>query len=123
MSLEEFYSRFDTFTRQFPWLVWEEKGIFGGYAYASAPYSRPAYAWCAEPTVYLRPDFQGKGVGTRLYRALEAILRKQGYQLMYALVCQENETSRHFHESLGYGPSRVSFQLSSFPLSARLLLF
>lgn len=101
-SLEEFYRRYDNFTQQFPWLVWEEGGVLGGYAYASAPYSRPAYAWCAEPTVYLRPDFQGKGVGTRLYQALEAILKKQGYQLIYALVCQENEVSRHFHESLGY---------------------
>lgn len=101
-SLEEFYRRYDTFTRQFPWLVWEENGVIGGYAYASAPYSRPAYAWCAEPTVYLRPEVRGKGVGTRLYRALEAILKKQGYQIIYALVCEENETSQRFHEKLGY---------------------
>ncbi len=99
---EEFYRRYDTFTRQYPWLVWEENGEIGGYAYAAPPYSRPAYAWCAEPTVYLRPEYREKGVGTKLYAALEAILKEQGYQVIYALVCEENRPSLCFHEKLGY---------------------
>lgn len=101
-SLEEFYRRFDTFTPQFPWLVWEEGGEIEGYVYASPPYNRPAYSWCAEPTVYLRPQCRGKGVGTRLYTALEKILKEQGYQVLYALVCQENRVSLGFHEKLGF---------------------
>lgn len=101
-DLREFYRRFDTFTQQFPWLLWEENGEVAGYAYASPPYSRPAYAWCAEPTVYLRPEYRGRGVGTRLYKALEAILKAQGYQVVYALVCEENEPSLRFHGKLGY---------------------
>lgn len=101
-DLTEFYRRYDTFTSQFPWLLWEEEGIVGGYAYASPPFSRPAYAWCAEPTVYLHPECRGKGVGTKLYGALEAILKEQGYQIIYSLVCQENEPSLRFHEKLGY---------------------
>ena len=44
-TLEEFTSRFDTITAQYPWLVWEEAGKILGYAYASAPYTRAAYAW------------------------------------------------------------------------------
>ena len=58
-TLEEFTNRFTTYTRQFPWLVWEEGGVLLGYAYASAPFSRAAYGWCAEPTVYLRPEARG----------------------------------------------------------------
>lgn len=101
-TLEEFYRRFDTFTRQYPWLLWEEDGEIEGYAYASPPYSRPAYAWCAEPTVYLRPECRGRGVGEKLYLALETILKKQGYQVIYALVCEENQASLRFHEKMGY---------------------
>lgn len=101
-SLEEFYRRFDTFTRQYPWLLWEEDEKIEGYAYASPPYSRPAYAWCVEPTIYLRPECRGKGVGEKLYTALEAILREQGYQVIYALVCEENQASIRFHEKMGY---------------------
>lgn len=101
-SLEEFYRRYDTITAQFPWLKWEENGEILGYAYAAAPYSRPAYAWCAEPTIYLKPEARGKGIGPKLYTALEAILRKQGYQVCYALVSEENRASQAFHRKMGY---------------------
>ncbi len=101
-SLAEFYRRYDSYTAQFPWLLWEEAGKILGYAYAAPPYSRPAYAWCAEPTIYLRPEARGKGIGPKLYTALEAILKKQGYQVLYALVCEENGHSVHFHGQMGY---------------------
>ena len=101
-TLEEFTRRFCTYTRQFPWLVWEEDGKILGYAYASAPFTRAAYGWCAEPTVYLRPEARGKGIAARLYAVLEEILWRQGYQVLYALVCGENGPSRRFHEKQGY---------------------
>lgn len=99
---EEFLERFRSITRQFPWLVWEEEGRILGYAYASAPYSRAAYAWCAEPSVYLLPQARGRGIGTKLYAALEKILKFQGFQVLYALITQENTDSLRFHESRGY---------------------
>ena len=99
---EEFTRRFRDITRQFPWLVYEEDGEILGYAYASAPYARAAYAWCAEPSVYLKPEVRGRGIGRKLYAALEQILDCQGYQVLYALVTQENEASLRFHERCGY---------------------
>ena len=101
-TLEEFTSRFDTITAQYPWLVWEEAGKILGYAYASAPYTRAAYAWCAEPTVYLKPEARGKGIAAKLYGALEKILQLQGYQVLYALITGENTPSVRFHEKQGY---------------------
>ena len=98
----EFLQRFYTITQQFPWLVWEEKGEILGYAYASPPYTRAAYRWCAEPSVYLKPEAQGRGIGRKLYAALEEILTLQGYQVLYALVTEENLHSLAFHEKLGY---------------------
>ena len=99
---EEFLERFRGITVQFPWLVWEESGEILGYAYASAPYSRAAYAWCAEPSVYLLPRARGRGIGTKLYAALEELLKFQGYQVLYALITQENMGSLRFHERRGY---------------------
>ena len=101
-SLEEFMHRFQTVTARFPWLVWEEEGQILGYAYAAPPYTRDAYAWCAEPSVYLRPEARGQGIGKKLYRALDAILAIQGYQVLYALVTSENRASLSFHEKMGY---------------------
>ena len=99
---KEFTQRFLKYTAQFPWLLWEENGNILGYAYASAPYERAAYSWCAEPSVYLRPEAKGRGIGRKLYEALEAILRKQGYRKLLALVTSENQASVAFHEKMGY---------------------
>ena len=107
-TAEEFMHRFQTITAQYPWLVWEEQGQILGYAYASAPYARAAYAWCAEPSIYLRPEARGRGIGRRLYAALEAILSLQGYQVLYTLVTSENSGSLAFHHKLGY-ITRVDF--------------
>ena len=101
-TLEEFTQRFRTITAQYPWLVWEENGHILGYAYASAPFSRAAYQWCAEPTVYLRPEARGQGIAGSLYAVLEEILFSQGYQVLYSLVCGENIPSLRFHEKNGY---------------------
>ena len=99
---KEFLRRFLDYTTQFPWLVWEEEGSILGYAYASAPFSRAAYAWCAEPSVYLRPEARGRGIGRKLYTALEQILQRQGYRVLLALVTSENLSSIAFHEKMGY---------------------
>lgn len=98
----EFLQRFYTITRQFPWLVWEENGQILGYTYAAPPYARAAYSWCAEPSVYLRPEAKGRGIGRKLYAALEQCLTLQGYQVLFALVTEENTASLRFHEKLGY---------------------
>jgi len=97
-----FLQRFYDITAQFPWLVWEENGSLLGYAYASAPYSRAAFSWCAEPSIYLRPEAKGTGIAAKLYAVLEKILRLQGYQVLYALITAENAASIRFHEKNGY---------------------
>ena len=99
---KEFLQRFLTVTAQYPWLVWEEDGSILGYAYASAPYSRAAFSWCAEPSIYLRPEAEGRGIGTKLYTVLEEILKRQGYQVLYALITSENTGSIGFHQKMGY---------------------
>lgn len=101
-SLAEFSQRFQSITARFPWLVWEEDGRILGYAYASAPYERAAFSWCAEPSVYLRPEAKGRGIAAKLYGALEEILKMQGFQVLYALITEENRESLRFHEKCGY---------------------
>ena len=98
----EFLQRFREITARFPWLVWEEDGKILGYAYVSAPFSRRAYDWCAEPSIYLRPEARGRGLGKKLYAALEEILAAQGFAVSYAIITSENVSSIAFHEVLGY---------------------
>ena len=101
-SAEEFHARFERITQKLPWLVWEENGEVLGYAYASLPFERAAYAWCCEPSIYLRRDVRGRGIGKKLYAALEALLSDMGYQVIFAIITGENEASLAFHKALGY---------------------
>ena len=101
-TFDEFLTRFRRITADFPWIVWEEQGRILGYAYACRPFERAAYAWCAEPSIYLRPAAQGRGIGRKLYAALEALLKIQGYCVLLALITGENTGSLRFHERLGY---------------------
>ena len=101
-TLEEFTDRFRSITAQFPWLVWEEDGKILGYAYGSLPFSRDAYRWCAASSIYLAPQAQGRGIGRKLYRALEAILTEQGYRKTYAIITSDNPGSLGFHAHTGF---------------------
>lgn len=98
----EFQARFLDITKDFPWLVWEEDGQILGYAYGSRAFTRAAYQWDADLSIYLRQDCRSRGIGRLLYTALEDRLREQGYYVLYALVTSANEASMGFHRALGY---------------------
>ncbi len=101
-TLEDFTKRFRHHTHYCPWLVWEEDCKVLGYAYAAPAFERAAFAWDAEVSVYLAPQIQGRGIGKRLYAALENLVFSLGYRLLYARVVAENEPSVAFHRHLGY---------------------
>ena len=101
-TLPDFTARFQAITAQFPWLVWEEQGRVLGYAYGSLPFERAAFQWCAEASIYLRPEAQSRSIGKALYAVLEKILTLQGYQKVYALVTSANQPSVDFHVACGY---------------------
>ena len=101
-TLAEFTQRFRDIIRQFPWIVWEEDGQVLGYAYGSLPFGRAAYHWVAASSIYLAPSAQGRGIGRKLYGALEAVLTAQGYRKTYAIITSDNPGSLCFHEKLGF---------------------
>ena len=73
----EFAGRIEEILEKYPYLVYEEDGVIGGYAYAHQFMVRAASQWGAELSVYLAPAFQKKGLGKAFYRALMDILRLQ----------------------------------------------
>lgn len=99
---ETFMVRFERITARYPWIVWEENGEVLGYAYADQAFSRAAYAWDADMSIYLDESVRSRGIGGRLYDCLEAMLRRRGYHNLYAIITGENTVSIRFHEKRGY---------------------
>ncbi len=101
-SPEEFERRIRTIGARFPWLAAEAGGRPAGYAYASVHQERAAYQWDADLSVYLRPEFAGRGLGSVLYGAVIEILRLQGYQNVCGLMTLPNPASERLHLGLDF---------------------
>ena len=77
-----------------------------GYAYASRHQARAAYRWSADASVYVSAAARRLGVGRRLYTALFALARLQGYRAVHAGITLPNPASVGLHEALGFTPVR-----------------
>ena len=84
-----------------PWLVAEEAGRVIGYAYAGQWKERYGYRFSVECTVYCAPDVVGRGVGTRLYAELFAMLRERGVHAVMGGIALPNDGSVALHEKFG----------------------
>lgn len=108
-SLREFSERIERTLAKYPYLVAVKGGRILGYTYASVFKPRPAYDWAVETTIYLRWDSRGRGLGKRLYSALEEVLERQNVQNLNACVAYTDtpderldNTSFNFHAHMGY---------------------
>ncbi len=77
-------------------------GIICGYAIASQFKKREAYDGTAEVTVYLKPEYAGKGIGSLAVKFIEEYALTQGFHGLLALICGENTQSIKVFEKNGY---------------------
>ena len=102
-TVEDYRVNIEQVLQNAPFLLAESAdGRLQGFACAHPWRTREAFAWDVETTVYCAPDCVGQGVGGRLYRALLALLKQQGYHQAYALVTGCNTQSKVFHKALGF---------------------
>ena len=101
-TIGDFAIRIEKTLEKYPYLVAEEDGVVLGYAYASTYYARAAYDWAVELSVYVSQEARGKGVGTKLYDALEDLLEQMGYIHFLACISLPNEASLALHRKRGY---------------------
>ncbi len=108
-GLEEFQDRIRSISAKYPYLVAEEDGQIVGYTYAGVFKGRAAYDRSCEVTIYLDPAARGRGLGRRLYAALEDRLKAQGILNLYACIAwppaddpRLTTNSADFHAHMGY---------------------
>ncbi|KPU44282.1 phosphinothricin N-acetyltransferase [Oxobacter pfennigii] len=108
-TVDEFAQRIKDTLKMYPYIVAIKDGNIAGYAYASEFKKRAAYDWAVETSIYLKQGYSGKGLGKKLYLALEEILKKQNIINLNACIAYASaedahlgNTSMKFHEHLGY---------------------
>jgi phosphinothricin acetyltransferase len=85
-------------------LVAIDGGEIAGYATSGKLREKPGYLTSVETTVYVHPDRQGRGIGTRLYAALFAALAGEDVHRAYAAIVIPNAASVGLHERFGFLP-------------------
>lgn len=108
-SLDEFKERIRKTKERYPYLVVMDDGEIKGYTYAGPFVNRAAYDRSCEVTIYVERNAGKRGLGRKLYEALEHELKNMGITNMYARIgypdkCDEYLTtnSADFHEHLGF---------------------
>ena len=98
----EFAARIADISAEYPYLALFDGGVPAAYAYAHRAQERAAYGWNAELSVYVSRDAAGRGLGTKLYTVLLALLQKQGVRTAYGVVTMPNDASSALHQKLGF---------------------
>lgn len=101
-SVEEFKRRIQHALQRFPYYVALKDQKVVGYAYASDYYTRAAYEWTAELSIYVSMNDRQAGIGTLLYDALEEELAERGFYNVVACIAYPNPGSIEFHIKRGY---------------------
>lgn len=78
------------------------EGEICGYAYFSAYKKRQAYDRTAEITIYLHPEYIGKGIGRQSLSLLELKAKQNNICVLLGIITAENVASIGLFEACGY---------------------
>lgn len=101
-GLQGFSTKIKSISNYYPVLVCEVNKKIAGYAYANKYRLAKGHLWSVESSIYLSPDYYGKGVAKNLYQSLFAILKLQNFINVFAGIVLPNKRSEMFHENLGF---------------------
>jgi L-amino acid N-acyltransferase YncA len=86
-SPEELRRRYDEVVRGgLPYVVADFGGTVAGYGYCALYRTRSAYRYALEDSIYVRPDTQGRGVGSALLAHLIGRCEALGYRQLIAII-------------------------------------
>jgi phosphinothricin acetyltransferase len=103
-SAAELRRRYDeVISQKLPYLVADFGGAVAGYGYCAPYRTRSAYRYTLEDSVYVRPDAQGRGVGSALLAALVRQCEALGYRQLIAVIGDSaHAASIGLHEAQGF---------------------
>ncbi len=81
--------------------IFFEKEICG-YVYLGCYKPRQAYDRTAEVTIYLKPEYAGKGIGKYALKEMEKFAQELNIKVILGIITGENTSSIHLFESCGF---------------------
>ncbi|KYK22205.1 GCN5 family acetyltransferase [Thermoplasmatales archaeon SG8-52-2] len=85
-----------------PLIVAEEENIILGWAALSKYSTRCAYSDTAEISLYVKEEYQNKGIGKRLLEKIIKEGKQAGLHVIIARITEGNKKSIYLHKSVGF---------------------
>lgn len=85
-----------------PFVVAEREGVVAGYAYATQFRDRAAYRFTCENSIYVHPEWIGRGTGRALLEALIERSAVYGFKTMVAVIGGAEPASVGLHATCGF---------------------
>ena len=92
----------DKKSKQFPIIVADYNGTAIGFGTYGTFREKIGYQFTVEHSVYVAPEFFGKGIGKQLLLALIVLAKEEGYHTMIGGIDAANTGSIDFHRKLGF---------------------
>ena len=93
----------EVIAKKLPYLVADFGGTVAGFGYCAPYRARSAYRYALEDSVYVRPDAQGRGVGSALLAELIRRCEALGYRQLIAVIGDSGHAaSIGLHVSQGF---------------------
>jgi L-amino acid N-acyltransferase YncA len=102
VDAREMESRIAAILEKHNWLVLDEDGKLLGYAYYGSFRGRVAYNHTVEATIYLHPNYIGKGLGKPLYNTVIQAAAAKKYKEIIGGIALPNPQSEKLHNQLGF---------------------
>ncbi len=89
-------------SKQFPIIVADYNGTAVGFGTYGTFREKIGYQFTVEHSVYVAPEFIGKGIGKQLLLALIVLAKEEGYHTMIGGIDAANTGSIDFHRKFGF---------------------
>lgn len=101
--LDDFVEQYaEVLSKDLPYLVAKVADEVIGFSYVVPYRKRSAYRYTVESSVYVHPNYIGKGVAKSMLNSLINYCKKLGYKRMVAVISSEGEHSIAFHTAMGF---------------------
>lgn len=87
---------------RFPSFAILADGVFAGYVLLNRYKPREAYDGTGEVTIYLKPEYQGKGIGRNAMNFIESFAVEHDFHALLGVITEENKGSIALFEKMGY---------------------
>lgn len=101
-ELQSYIARIDTYTYGLGWLLCEIDSTPAGFCHLTEDRHDPKNLFSVEFQLYVKPEFQRKGVGKALWALMRDMMELGNRRQVTARVAQENKAGAEFFRAMGF---------------------